>query len=1141
MKIKDLNHGQTEFVEVCRVDGSAFDDLRPDVELVELITSGERNQFILKIEHSPYLIDGIDEQNRQLLKTIAERNRDCLTGITNRLGREDDDSKIYSLILNVHEFFSGRQISVPMEIGVDEKIFEELFRKRPGLNSNKIKALEFLQSEFLIQPDNHAEELYAVVSAGQEPDFDVANGFRIYGRTAAADIAYGAPDSYFADGLYIKRIVQNQRSFAQQGKPLMLLKGRFSFADETIAQRFSSQGKQDLEEIINTGESYLRLWRTYNQLERKWRAGKVKKMGYLRYARATLQNNGIWKFQIDTSDSKERERLQQFLDADSLDFEISQRAPDLLSDTQEEIQTGEEQNERKRAKIVFAGTCVGGNVQNGFILLQPFRSISEDAKPPDKGVIHASLTGDQIRLERQEKAMKAIINPTTNRMSQLAFLIEGRSVPTRRDARYPALTPETRKILQNPTTKQEAALWIALNTPDIALIQGPPGTGKTKVIAALQSRLGEIAKEGELFAFQTLLSSYQHDAVEHAASQTTVFGIPAIKVGNKSGRPENQAVDGFERWRRGLIDSIRNRRSEQGSPLSAAIRRIQAIVAKYKANPFGNLDADQCLLEIQDAAKTDAAKPFLSGELSERLHSVRAELKRLANPALHSADSDEKAELRRMVSALRVEAKAFLDDGARQAFRLLKKLNRQQNVWQESIPLLQQASEWDEETAPPFLSALNELKMQMLNDLEQDERPANSPQINQDVELLMGEILEYLVCAQKTKAAEVTDVLQEFLEDLEQDRHTTRGVVEHYTSVLAATCQQSMGYRISELKSSNQDAEQQGEGTVFENVIVDEAARANPLDLLIPLSTARRRIVLVGDHRQLPHILERDVEDLMLSDENVQQEEQLKQSLFWRLFNNLRELEKKDGVQRTVTLDVQFRMHPVLGKFVSDVFYKPYNESFQSGREQSDFDHGLPPYGNAVAAWVDIPFSAGSESGGQSKRRPVEARWIAEDVFQMMQIRPDLSFGVITFYKAQEDELYRAFEKKGIVERNEDGNFAISNDWRESRSREGFLQERLRIGTVDSFQGKEFDVVYLSVTRSNGLPQGDEIAARRKYGHLMLENRMCVAMSRQKALLVVVGDGAMFEPAGECKPVQGISEFINLCEGKYGILVSTRQ
>ena len=96
-------------------------------------------------------------------------------------------------------------------------------------------------------------------------------------------------------------------------------------------------------------------------------------------------------------------------------------------------------------------------------------------------------------------------------------------------------------------------------------------------------------------------------------------------------------------------------------------------------------------------------------------------------------------------------------------------------------------------------------------------------------------------------------------------------------------------------------------------------------------------------------------------------------------------------------------------------------------------------------------------------------------------------------------------------------------------------------GLQRTVQGKEFDVVYLSVTRSNDFSQGDEKAARRKYGHLMLENRMCVAMSRQKSLLVVVGDRAMFEPVGECKPVRGISEFINLCEGKYGIFVSTRQ
>lgn len=47
---------------------------------------------------------------------------------------------------------------------------------------------------------------------------------------------------------------------------------------------------------------------------------------------------------------------------------------------------------------------------------------------------------------------------------------------------------------------------------------------------------------------------------------------------------------------------------------------------------------------------------------------------------------------------------------------------------------------------------------------------------------------------------------------------------------------------------------------VFESVIIDEAARANPLDLFIPMAKAERRIILVGDHRQLPHILEDDVE-----------------------------------------------------------------------------------------------------------------------------------------------------------------------------------------------------------------------------------------------------------------------------------------
>jgi superfamily I DNA and/or RNA helicase len=198
-------------------------------------------------------------------------------------------------------------------------------------------------------------------------------------------------------------------------------------------------------------------------------------------------------------------------------------------------------------------------------------------------------------------------------------------------------------------------------------------------------------------------------------------------------------------------------------------------------------------------------------------------------------------------------------------------------------------------------------------------------------------------------------------------------------------------------------------------------------------------------------------------------------------------------------------MHPVLGSFVSDTFYAPYGEGFESPRRPEEFVHDLPGYAGRVAAWVDMPLSRGREHGGQSKRRAVEAEWIAKEVERLATARRDLSFGVISFYSAQADEVLLAMEKRGMSERLDDGSYRVKDAWRETRSEDGRLIERLRVGTVDAFQGKEFDVVFLSMTRANDLPVSDERSLRRKFGHLMLENRLCVAMSRQQRLLVVVG------------------------------------
>ncbi|MEZ4302314.1 MAG: AAA domain-containing protein [Polyangiaceae bacterium] len=145
----------------------------------------------------------------------------------------------------------------------------------------------------------------------------------------------------------------------------------------------------------------------------------------------------------------------------------------------------------------------------------------------------SSAWKDRTRLERRESAHAKIASAECP-MPQLGLLLEGAPVPERRRNTESPLSPAAREVFGGePTPRQIEALRVALSTPDIALIQGPPGTGKTKVIAALQVRLAEIS-EREDRVVKNLLTSYQHEAVENAASRTIVFGLPAVKIGRRA-------------------------------------------------------------------------------------------------------------------------------------------------------------------------------------------------------------------------------------------------------------------------------------------------------------------------------------------------------------------------------------------------------------------------------------------------------------------------------------------------------------------------------------------------------------------------------------------------------------------------------
>ena len=126
-------------------------------------------------------------------------------------------------------------------------------------------------------------------------------------------------------------------------------------------------------------------------------------------------------------------------------------------------------------------------------------------------------------------------------------------------------------------------------------------------------------------------------------------------------------------------------------------------------------------------------------------------------------------------------------------------------------------------------------------------------------------------------------------------------------------------------------------------------------------------------------------------------------------------------------------------------------------------------------------------------------RRLARELKRLMEQGHNLSFGVITFYAAQEVELWKALVREGLAEQIEDGSYRVAAAWRETRDAEGKLSEWLRVGTVDAFQGREKEAVLVSLTRSN---------AEGALGFLNDLRRINVALTRARRHLFVVGDSA---------------------------------
>jgi hypothetical protein len=274
----------------------------------------------------------------------------------------------------------------------------------------------------------------------------------------------------------------------------------------------------------------------------------------------------------------------------------------------------------------------------------------------------------------------------------------------------------------------------------------------------------------------------------------------------------------------------------------------------------------------------------------------------------------------------------------------------------------------------------------------------------------------------------------------------------------------------------------------FDLVIIDEAARCDPGDLAIAMQSGAW-IVLVGDHKQLPPYVDDDIATVVLEKLGLANKKSLLQSDFERVF--------RSSYGRVVgrTLVEQYRMAPPIRALVSSLYYESAGLRDAQAREHSPAAYELlgEPFGSPLTWWDtsnmgDEAHEARSRDG--SFTNAVEARMIVhllrrlENADSFWQIAPaNTNIGVICMYAAQKRHVTELIDAAGF-----DGQF----------------RKRVKIDTVDGYQGQENDIVMLSLVRNN--QQGN-------IGFVSDAQRANVALSRAKERLIIVGSAMMFEGA----------------------------
>ena len=326
---------------------------------------------------------------------------------------------------------------------------------------------------------------------------------------------------------------------------------------------------------------------------------------------------------------------------------------------------------------------------------------------------------------------------------------------------------------------------------------------------------------------------------------------------------------------------------------------------------------------------------------------------------------------------------------------------------------------------------------------------------------------QYWLKRRRTERPELSPVVEEWLESVSGTQLELNRRIRAAANIVFATTGHATVQNLV-LESTDEP---------FHWVLVEEAARAWPTELALPLVRGVRW-TLIGDHAQIGAFSREEIERFLLECKDDPKPELAAmyeaRNTYMRAFDTFAELfsAERSNIPRK-TLREQYRMTKEISDLVGDTFYAS-SGGLEACRPPAPHPLSAPDYLRAARLiWIDT---------GQAER--ARGFWSNDNeadlcarIVRAMNPRPGDPDGpglaVLTPYRKQQQLLTaRMGEHAG------------------------------RVFTVDGFQGREADVVVVSLVRDQVGKLGTPIS---NVGHVSSPSRANVMLSRARELLVVVG------------------------------------